>query len=366
MTRVGLVGYGSSGATFHAPLLRAAGLDLVAVVSANPERADQARAENPGVTLVPDVGALLALPGLDLVVVASPSGRHVENAEAIIEAGIAVVVDKPLACDAGGAQGLVDLAAGRGVPLTVFQNRRYDPEFHTMRDLLHRGVLGELRRTEFRWERWRPVPKNRWRELVTPAEGGGLMLDLHTHLIDQAVLLHGPVASVYAEVEAWTTTGEDDTFLALRHTSGYSTHLTASSVAGAPGPRARIVGSTGTHLLGAAGDEPTAFPDANGAPISTAGWSGARSASPCWAWRATRPTSTARSPQPCVAPSRRRVCRSTPATPSTCWPSSMPPESAPETPGSSTSSPPAKTPPDRRVTASVLAIRRSGGPGQSS
>ena len=88
MTRVGLVGYGSSGATFHAPLLRAAGLDLVAVVSANPERADQARAENPGVTLVPDVGALLALPGLDLVVVASPSGRHVENAEAIIEAGI--------------------------------------------------------------------------------------------------------------------------------------------------------------------------------------------------------------------------------------------------------------------------------------
>lgn len=100
------------GATFHAPLLRAAGLDLVALVSANPERADQARAENPGVTLVPDVGALLALPGLDLVVVASPSGRHVENAEAIIEAGIAVVVDKPLACDAGGAQGLVDVAAG--------------------------------------------------------------------------------------------------------------------------------------------------------------------------------------------------------------------------------------------------------------
>jgi predicted dehydrogenase len=265
MTRVGLVGYGSSGSTFHAPLLRAAGLDLVAVVSSNAERADQARAENQGVTVVPDLDGLLALRGLDLVVVASPSGRHVENAEAIIEAGVAVVVDKPLACDAAGAQGLVDLAAGRGVPLTVFQNRRFDPEFHTMRDLLHRGVLGELRRTEFRWERWRPVPKSRWRELVTPAEGGGLMLDLHTHLIDQAVLLHGPVASVYAEVAAWTTTGEDDTFLALRHTSGHSTHLTASSVAGAPGPRARIVGSAGTYLLGSVGDEPTAFPDADGA-----------------------------------------------------------------------------------------------------
>jgi predicted dehydrogenase len=102
----------------------------------------------------------VAVPDLDVVVVASPSGRHVEHAEALLEAGIAVVVDKPIATDAHQAQGLVDLAAGRGVPLTVFQNRRYDPEFATIRDLLHRGVLGELRRTEMRWDRWRPVPKD--------------------------------------------------------------------------------------------------------------------------------------------------------------------------------------------------------------
>jgi len=266
MTRVGLVGYGSSGAGFHAPLLREAGLDLVAVVTGNPERADQARAENPGVVVVPDLAALVAVPDLDVVVVASPSGRHVEHAEALLEAGIAVVVDKPIATDAHQAQGLVDLAAGRGVPLTVFQNRRYDPEFATIRDLLHRGVLGELRRTEMRWDRWRPVPKDRWRERATAAEGGGLLLDLHTHLLDQVVLMHGPVATVYAELAAWTVTAEDDTFVALRHTDGYSTHLSASSVAGAPGPRARITGSAGTFLLGSAGGEPTAFHDADGGP----------------------------------------------------------------------------------------------------
>ena len=177
MTRVGLIGYGSSGAGFHAPLLRAAGLDVVAVVTTDPERAAAARGDHPGVEVVPDVPALLSTRGLDLVVVASPSGRHVEHAAAALEAGIAVVVDKPLACDASAAQGLVDLATGHGVPLTVFQNRRYDPEFATMRDLLHRRVLGEPRRTELRWERWRPVPKDRWREQVTSAEGGGLLAE---------------------------------------------------------------------------------------------------------------------------------------------------------------------------------------------
>lgn len=266
MTRVGLVGYGSSGAGFHAPLLREAGLDLVAVVSGNADRAAQARAENPGVVVVADVAALVAVADLDVVVVASPSGNHVEHAETLIEAGVAVVVDKPIATNAHHAQRLVDLAAGRGVPLTVFQNRRYDPEFATIRDLLHRGVLGQLRRTELRWERWRPVPKDRWRERATPAEGGGLLLDLHTHLLDQAVLMHGPVASVYAELDAWTMAAEDDTFLALRHMDGYSSHLSVSSVSGAPGPRARITGSAGTFLLGSAGGEGTAFPDADGGP----------------------------------------------------------------------------------------------------
>ena len=266
MARVGIVGYGLAGASFHAPLLRAAGLNIVSVATANPERAAQAERDNPGAAIVHDLSALLARGGIDLVVLASPSGVHVANATEVIEAGVAVVVDKPLACDAPSAQQVVDVATGRGVPLTVFQNRRYDPEFMTMLDVLGSGVLGEVRRAEFRWERWRPVPKDRWRERATPEEGGGLLLDLHSHLIDQAVRMFGPVESVYAELAAWTMAGEDDTFVAARHTCGMVTHLAASSVAGAPGPRARITGSAATYLLGSAGGELTAFPEANGEP----------------------------------------------------------------------------------------------------
>lgn len=271
MTRVGLVGFGMAGALFHAPLLRAAGLEIAAISTANPQRAADARAAVPTAHLVPDLDELLAVPQLDLVVIASPSGHHVDNARATLEAGLATVVDKPLACDASAALSLVDLSAELDVPLTVFQNRRYDPEFRTLHRLVDSAELGEVYRTEFRWERWRPSPPKRWREQQTAEGGGGLLLDLHTHLVDQAVQLFGPVDSVYAELQAHTTLAEDDAFLALRHTSGAVTHVGASSVSAAPGPRMRVLASRGAYLLGSAGDEATAFPDAN-SPAGHHGW----------------------------------------------------------------------------------------------
>lgn len=266
MTRVGLVGYGGAGAQFHAPLLRAAGLDVVAVVTANPERIAQAVADLPDARTVPSVEALLATDDLDLVVVASPSGSHVAHAERAVEAGTAVVVDKPLAVDAPSARRLVDRARLARVPLTVFLNRRYDPEYATLSRVVRSGALGDVLRAELRWERWRPVAKDRWREQLPPEQGGGLMLDLYPHLVDQAVLLFGPVRTVYAELTARTTRAEDDAFVSLRHDSGVISHVGVSTLAGAPGPRVRIVGSAGAYLLGSAGDEPTAFPDANAGP----------------------------------------------------------------------------------------------------
>ena len=274
MTRVGLVGFGGAGAGFHAPLLQAAGLTITAIATNSGERVAQASADVPEARIVPDLDALLdhaATDGLDLVVLASPSGVHVEQARQVVQAGVACVVDKPLACDAVSALELVDFAAAEGVPLTVFQNRRYDPQFRTLQEVLRSGTLGELRQTELRWERWRPVPKDRWREQVPPEAGGGLLLDLHTHLIDQLVLLHGPVETVYAELAAWTTAAEDDTFLALRHTGGHRSQVRASTVSGAPGPRVRVQGSLGAYILGSAQGEQTAFPDADG-PLGQLGW----------------------------------------------------------------------------------------------
>ncbi len=259
MTRIGLVGYGSAGRTFHAPLIAAAGLELSVVATNSPERGDQVRADAPGAKVVPDLDALLEGGGVDLVVLASPSGVHVEQVKQVVEAGVPVVVDKPLGVDASSALEAVDAAARAGVPLTVFQNRRYDAEFHTLAQVVLDQAVGDIVRAELRWERWRPVPKDRWRENAPADEGGGVLLDLFSHLVDQAVLLFGPVATVYAELAAHTTCSEDTAFLSCRHRSGVVSHLGSTSLAAAPGPSVRLLGSRAAFVVGALGVEETAF-----------------------------------------------------------------------------------------------------------
>ena len=260
-TRVGLAGYGMAGREIHAPLLREAGLEVVAVSTSNPERQAAVEQEHPGAVVVPDLESLLAVEGLDLVVLATPSGDHAAHALRVIEAGLPVVVDKPLAVDSEAALEVVDAAEQAGVPLTVFQNRRYDAEHATLAEVVRSGAIGDVYRAELRWERWRPVPKERWREQADPARGGGILLDLHSHLVDAAVQLFGEVETVYAEVHARTTNAEDDAFLACRHTSGVFTHLNATSVSGAPGPRVRVLGSGGAFLLNQFEAEPNIFSD---------------------------------------------------------------------------------------------------------
>lgn len=190
--------------------------------------------------------------------IASPTGHHAEHVRAAVDAGVPVVVDKPLALDADEAEETVRYAETAGVPLTVFQNRRWDDEQRTLRRLVEEGALGRVHRFERRWERWRPVPKDRWRENAV-GQGGGLLLDLGAHLVDSAVELFGPVASVHAEVRSLTTPADDDVFLALEHVSGTTSHLWAGGLVGAPGPRTRVLGSTGAYLVTTFEGEATPF-----------------------------------------------------------------------------------------------------------
>ncbi|WP_182111376.1 Gfo/Idh/MocA family protein [Actinotalea sp. JY-7876] len=257
-TRVGLIGYGDAGRGIHARLLREAGHRVTDVVTRDPGRVRAARQDWPGVRVHGDVDALLAAPDLDVVVVASPTGRHLEHAGAALEAGVPTVVDKPLALDREGAQHLVDLAEARAGRLTVFQNRRWDGEQLTLRRLLDDGALGTVHRFERRWERWRPVPKDRWKENAV-GDGGGLLLDLGSHLVDSATQLFGPVEAVRGELRALTTPTEDDVFLALSHASGTVSHLWAGGLVGAPGPRTRVLGSAGAFLVTSFEGEPTPF-----------------------------------------------------------------------------------------------------------
>lgn len=268
---VGLVGYGDAGRGIHAPLLRQAQLRVSAVVTANAQRAVAAREELSGAAVVPDLESLIATEP-DVVVLASPSGVHAAQALDCIAAGIPVVVDKPLATDAPTALRIVEAAEAAQVPLTVFQNRRWDGEHLALRALLDDGRLGEVFRLERRWERWRPVPKNRWRENASAAEGGGLLLDLHTHLVDAAVDLFGPATHVYAEIAARTTPAEDDAFLAVTHASGVRSHLGALSLSAAPGPRTRVLGTRAAYVATSFEAEPTVFADLADLDADHSGW----------------------------------------------------------------------------------------------
>ncbi|MFI2752353.1 Gfo/Idh/MocA family protein [Cellulomonas sp. P22] len=261
--RVGLVGYGAAGRKIHARLLREAHQKVTVVVSRSPERSAAARADWPGVAVVPTLAALLdRAPELDVVVIASPTAEHADQAQAVLDAGLPVVVDKPLATTSDAARRLARAAERSGGRLTVFQNRRWDPEQLTLRAVIDSGELGTVHRFERRWERWRPEPQQRWKE--NDLLGGGLLLDLGAHLVDSAVHLFGPVTSVYAELRAITTPTEDDVFLALTHqhaggAPGVISHLQASGLAGAPGPRTRVLGDRGAFLVTSFEGEATPF-----------------------------------------------------------------------------------------------------------
>ncbi|MET8246194.1 Gfo/Idh/MocA family oxidoreductase [Streptomyces sp. NPDC005202] len=250
--RVGLVGYGLAGSVFHAPLIAATeGLTLDTVVTSNPERQAQARAEFPDVRLAATADELFARTDeLDLIVIASPNKTHVPLATAALEAGLPVVVDKPIAGTAAEARHLAFLAEERGLLLTVFQNRRWDNDFLTLRKLIAEGELGDVWRFESRFERWRPQPKGGWRESGDPAEIGGLLYDLGSHVVDQALVLFGPATAVYAESDIRRPGAgtDDDTFIALTHESGVRSHLYVSATAAQLGPRFRVLGSQAGYV----------------------------------------------------------------------------------------------------------------------
>lgn len=195
--------------------------------------------------------ALAARP--DVVVVASPPATHVPVAQAALEAGRAVVVDKPLGPDPAQARTLLDRAEQLGRSLTVFHNRRWDSELLTVRRLLAEGALGDVRRLESRLERWKTAETKPWKAAATWREGGGVLFDLGSHLVDQAVTLLGPVTDVHAELASVRSRADDDAFVSLSHAGGARSHLWVSTTTAHPGPRLRVVGTDATFVM-AAGD----------------------------------------------------------------------------------------------------------------
>jgi scyllo-inositol 2-dehydrogenase (NADP+) len=250
--RVALIGYGLGGAAFHAPLIACTpGMRLATIVTRNPERRAQAAREHPQASIVDSVQAIWdRARDHDVVVVTTSNDAHFSLAMAALAAGLPVVVDKPFAVHAAQGREMIAEARRRNLLLTVYHNRRWDSELLTVKRLLAEQAFGEVLRFESRLERWRPQPKGGWREQGAPELAGGLLYDLGTHLIDQALHLFGPVTDVYAELDRRRPGMEvdDDVFLALTHASGVRSHLIATSLSAQPLARMRVLGSRAGYL----------------------------------------------------------------------------------------------------------------------
>ena len=250
--RVALIGFGLGGASFHAPLIAATpGMMLATIVTSNRERVSQARHLYPRARIAPAVQSLWDHAAEhDLVVITTPNRYHASLALEALTAGLPVVVDKPFARTAAEARDVIQLARAKRLPVIPYHNRRWDSEYLTLRRLMGAGVLGRILRFESRLERWRPQLKGGWREHSGAEDAGGLLYDLGTHLIDQALTLFGPVTQVYAESDVRRSGAQtdDDVFVALTHATGVRSHLWSSAVAAHIGPRMRVIGERGAFV----------------------------------------------------------------------------------------------------------------------
>jgi predicted dehydrogenase len=238
--RVGLVGFGYVGATFHAPIISAVeGLELAAVSTSRPH---DVRAALPQTTVVETPAALYGDASIDLIVITSPNDSHADLAREALLAGKHVVVEKPFVTRSADGDALIALARERGRVLSVFHNRRWDGDFLTLKQLIQDGVLGEIATFESHFDRYRPEIKNRWRE--SDIAGGGLLYDLGPHLLDQCVQLFGKPETLFADLRCQRPGAKAIDYVHL--VLGYgrrSAILHAASLVRAPSARFVVQGS---------------------------------------------------------------------------------------------------------------------------
>lgn len=251
--RVALAGWGLAGRYFHAPFIAATpGLELAAVATSREPERDLF----PTVRTVRTFAELLAVPGIGVVVIATPNALHVEQARAALQAGYHVVVEKPVAPESDAWTGLSAFAAQQGRLLVPFQNRRWDGDFRTVQGLLAAGRLGPVHFFASTWPRYRPEVKarNDWKAVADPT--AGVLYDLGAHLVDQALVLFGVPERVSARVERLRPGAMNDDWmritLAFPPSAANPVPVTAllevDSLNAAPGPRFHVRGRTATFV----------------------------------------------------------------------------------------------------------------------
>jgi scyllo-inositol 2-dehydrogenase (NADP+) len=247
MVRVGLIGFGLAGQAFHAPVIRGVpGMELASILE---RHGSQAQQRYPKVRVARSLDEMLSDQAISLCVVATPNDSHFSYTKACLEAGRDVVVDKPLTPTMAEAEQLVRLAGARGRLLTVYQDRRWDGVFRTVKKLVASGSLGAIAEYEARFDRFRLETKaNAWRERPDfPA--AGVLWDLGPHLLDQALVLFGEPETVSASAFCQRATSEvDDAFDVCMEYPRLRADLRARIIAYAPGPHVLIHGTQGSFV----------------------------------------------------------------------------------------------------------------------
>lgn len=245
--RVGIIGFGLAGQTFHAPLVRTTpGMRITAVASSDAAKVHAALGD--AVTVLADPRALATSELVDLVVIASPNATHFELASLALGAGKHVVVDKPFTATVDEALRLQALAQERGLFLSVFHNRRWDSSTRTAKKLLDAGTLGTIRHAAIHFDRFRPTPLPRWKE--DAADGGGTWADLGPHMLHEALHYFGWPLAIQADLASLRPGSKSDDCVQarLRYADGLRVEVAASMLTAAPRPRVALYGTRGSWV----------------------------------------------------------------------------------------------------------------------
>lgn len=241
--RVGIIGYGLSGKIFHAPLLKAnEGYEIVKVLTTR----EEVETDLPGVAIAYSAEEIFEDYTIDLVVICTPTESHYSLARAALQSGKHVVVEKPFVVTSAEAKDLIELAREEELILSVFQNRRWDSDFLTLQECMSQGLLGEIHTYKAHFDRYRPEVTQRWKE--HSLSGGGVLYDLGSHLIDQALILFGIPLTVWADVQSQRagSTAPDYFHIIFGYETGLRVELSAGSLVIQPGPKLEVHGLKGS------------------------------------------------------------------------------------------------------------------------
>ncbi len=241
-----IIGFGLSGRVFHAPFINLSEkFHLSKILSGREQEINRIY---PTVEVVKDPDSIFKDPHIELVIIASPNTEHYKLAKLALESGKHTVVEKPFVIDTENGKALIELAYEKGKMLSVFQNRRWDGDFKTVKKIVDSGVLGTISEYEAHFDRFCPEPDfSGWRTQDLP--GSGVLFDLGPHLIDQAIALFGLPKAVFGDIRISRETGlVDDCFDLILFYNHLRVRLKAGVLVRELGPHFIIHGSKGSFV----------------------------------------------------------------------------------------------------------------------